>query len=292
MSRLTIILVVVTLILCFAAQSGGERILLVADQVDGVSNLQYFTSYYQQAIIDAGSYYTLWDHSMLGSPQYSDLAPYNVVIWFFGNSCGYPASNLQYGHQCLSLAEETTLQEWLQNSPGNRSLALFGMYAAYNCIADANNRVQYFDPLFSFNMALSYPDDNFDDWIYVENDWTLVPINGDVIMDLDGDHQPYDLYWRSYLNYPDQLEPRSDVGGIASAEWNDNGTKHHQAVIRHQGNKDNGGVYKTVLFACALENFYGRIDRSDIMENMITWFNSGTTSVQPKSLGGVKALYR
>lgn len=273
---------------------GTQGILLVADQVDGVQSPQIFNYYYITALNDAGYYYTLWDHSLLGSPTFADLAPYKVVIWFFGNSCGFPASSPQYSHMCLTLAEETMLQEWLLLASGERSLALFGMFTAWNTIADALNQQQYYDPLFSLNLALSYPDDNFDNWIQVNDNWTVVGAAGDPITQ----GKTYDLDWASILNYPDQLEPRTDQGGHASGAWRDpDGNLHHQAIIRSQGAKPGGGIYKTALFACPLESFQNNTDRSDLMYNLLhDWFNlpegGSSPHVEPQSLGRIRTLYK
>jgi hypothetical protein len=273
---------------------GTQGILLVADQVDGVQNPQIFTYIYTTALNSAGYYYTLWDHSLLGSPTYADLAPYTAVIWIFGDSCGFPASSPQYSHMCLTLAEETMLQEWLLLASGNRSLALFGMYAGWNDIADALHQQQYYDPLFSLNLALSYPDDNFDNWIQVNDNWKVVGAAGDPITQ----GKTYDLNWASFLNYPDQLEPRADQGGVASGAWRDpQGNLHHQAIIRSQGSKPGGGVYRTALFACPLESYENLTDRSDLMYNLLySWFGLDqpgySPRVEPQTLGKIKTLYK
>jgi hypothetical protein len=277
-----------------------QGILLVADQVDGVQIPQIFTQYYTIAINDinnsssAGYYYTVWDHSIMGSPTYADLAPYKVVIWFFGNSCGFPASSPQYSHMCLTAAEETMLQDWLLLSSGDRNLALFGMFAGWNTVADALNQQQYYDPLFSLNLALSYPDDNFNNWIQVNDNWKVQGVAGDPITD----GRTFDLDWASLLNYPDQLEPRSDQNGFASGAWRDpDGNLHHQAIIRRQGSKPGGGFYKTALFACPLESYENREDRRDLMFNLLShWFLLPTggysPKVEPQSLGKIRTLYR
>jgi hypothetical protein len=289
------------IVLTISMGFGTQGILLVADQVDGVQNPQFFNSYYVTALIDINNYYypldyyyTVWDHSLLGSPTYADLAPYKVVIWFFGNSCGFPASSQQYSHMCLTPAEETVLQEWLLLSPGDRNLALFGMFAGWNTIADALNQQQLYDPLFSLNLALSYPDDNFDNWIQLNDNWTVQGVAGDPITQ----GRTYDLDWASILNYPDQLEPRADQNGFASGAWRDpDGNLHHQAIIRRQGGKSGGGFYKTALFACPLESFQEREDRRDIMYYLLhDWFGlvdgDSSPQVEAQSLGKIKTLYK
>ncbi len=277
------------IVLTISLGFGTQGILLIADQVDGVQNPQFFNNYYTAALNDAGYYYTFWDHSLLGSPTFADLAPYKVIIWFFGNSCGFPASSPQYSHMCLTPAEESLLLDWLLIASGERSLALFGMFASWNTIADAQNQQQLFDPLFSFDLALTYPDDNFDNWIQVNDNWTVQGAAGDPITQ----GLTYDLDWVSILNYPDQLEPRADQGGHASGAWRDpQGNLHHQAIIRSQGTKPGGGTYHTALFACPLESFKEREDRADIMGNMLDWFIGDPIEVEPQSLGRIKTLYK
>ena len=63
---------------------GTQGILLVVDQVDGVQSPQIFTQYYTTALNDINNYYgtsyyyTIWDHSLMGSPTFADLAPYKT----------------------------------------------------------------------------------------------------------------------------------------------------------------------------------------------------------------------
>ena len=181
------------------------------------------------------------------------------------------------------------LQEWLLLASGERRLALFGMFAGWNTVADALNQQQYFDPLFSLNLALSYPDDNFDNWIQVNDNWTVQGVTGDPITK----GLTYDLDWASILNYPDQLEPRTDQNGSACGAWRDpQGNLHHQAIIRRQGPKPVGGIYMTALFACPLESFQEREDRRDLLYNMLQWFMGDPVRVEPQSLGKIKTLYK
>ncbi len=81
-------------------QASGNNILLVDDD-GGRSDEQYF----EQALYDAGFSYDVWDVSQKGSPSYSDLSSYEVVIW----TTGYAYENT------LTSNDQSNLMEYLDN---------------------------------------------------------------------------------------------------------------------------------------------------------------------------------
>jgi hypothetical protein len=262
-------------------------ILLVSDQVDGVAYPQPFDKYYKNALRDLGFGYVVWDHYARGEPTFEELRKYKVVIWFTSTSGDAPASDPLRGSITLSPAEQKALVAFLSRTPGTTTLMLSGMYIAWNCVADAVSQKQLYKPLFSDYLKLSYPRDNFDRWIEVEDNWKLVGDAGCPI--LKGD--TYVINWRHHKNFPDQLEPAA--GGSPSAWWQDLESKrHHRAVIRAKGDKANGGKYKIVLFSCPFENIQNEDDRADVMRNFLEWAgNLEEPAVAPASLGQVKALF-
>ncbi len=269
--------------------SATHGILLVADQVDGVASPQDFTRYYKNALRDAkpGYTYVLWDHWQQGEPSFDVLREYKVVIWFTSTSGDAPASDPLRGSVTLSPNEQKSLVAFLSQTPGTTTLMLSGMYVAWNCVADAVAEKQLYRPLFSDYLKLSYPHDNFDKWLKVEDNWKLVGEGGCPI--LKG--KTYTINWRHHMNFPDQLEPAA--GGAASAWWEDLDKKrHHRAVIRAEGDKANGGTYKIVLFSCPFENIQHDGDRTAVMKNFLGWAGDlEEKAVEPTSLGRVKALY-
>jgi hypothetical protein len=273
---------------------GTHGILLVPDQVDGVANPQDFTRYYKKALRDADPRvtYAVWDHWRDGEPTFEDLRKYKVVIWFTSTSGDAPASDPLRGNITLSPSEQESLVAFLSRTPGTTTLMLSGMYIAWNCVADAVHEKQLYKPLFSDYLKLKYPQDNFDNWIRVEDDWKLV--GDDLCPIFEG--KTYTINWRQHRNFPDQLEP---AGGGASAWWQDLERKrHHRAVIRATGRKpgrEEDERYKIVLFSCALENLQHDTDRAEVMRNFLDWAGGWPfeeVAVEPASLGRVKALFR
>ena len=267
---------------------GTHGILLVSDQVDGVANPQDFTRYYNKALRDNGYTYAVWDHYTQGEPTFEDLRKYKIVIWFTATSGDAPASDPLRGNITLSPSEQESLVAFLSHTPGTTALMLSGMYIAWNCVADAVHEKQFYKPLFSDYLKLKYPQDNFDNWIRVEDDWRFVGEGSCPIFD----GKTYTINWRQHRNFPDQLE---SAGGGASAWWEDLERKrHHRAVIHSRGKKPNGGTYKVVLFSCAFENILHDEHRAEVMKRFIEWAGEPKPdiAVEPTSLGRVKALYR
>jgi hypothetical protein len=251
-------------------------VLLVADEVDGVDFPQHFYSGYETLLDALAVEYNLWDHSVSGEPDLDDLAPYDVVIWVTGNSCGRPASDPVYGHSALSLAEEGTLRQWLETD-GGRGLMLSGMWIGWNCVADADTEDQLPSTFFDWYVGLDYPEDNFTDWIEVDDDWTLEPTSSARFIT-----ESYDVNWLSDENYPDQVE---SAVGWTEAHWTDpDSLHHHKAVIANEGYD-----WRTVLFACPLEAVSGESNRRDILDRVLVWFMEGEANVVESSWGEIKA---
>jgi hypothetical protein len=273
-------------VLAAAPAFATHGILLVSDQVDGVENPQEFDNYYEDAVREAGKTYARWDHYAQGEPSFDVLRQYKVIIWFTSTSGQAPASDPLRGNVTLSPAEQKSLVAFLSQTPGTTTVMLSGMYIAWNCVADAENEKQLSKPLFSDYLKLRYPRDNFINWIKVEDDWKLVGSAADPFL-----KKAYTVNWRHHKNFPDQLE--SAPGGAASAWWQDlEARRHHRGVIRAEGKKANGGIYKIVLFACPFENFLHDTDRTEVMKNFFKWAPVSQVSVEPQSLGRVKALFR
>jgi hypothetical protein len=263
-------------------------ILLVSDQVDGVKDPQEFDSFYEKAVRDAGEGYTYarWDHYAQGEPSFEVLRKYKVIIWFTSSSGEAPASDPLRGNITLSKSEQASLTAFLSQTPGTTTLMLSGMYIAWNCIADADNERQLYKPLFSDYLKLSYPKDNFTNWIKVEDDWKLVGGSNEIVKNT------YVINWRHHKNFPDQLE--AAPGGTAAAWWQDlDARRHHRGVIYAEGDKANGGKYKIVLFSCPFENILHDTKRAEVMTNFLDWAkpDKPEISVTPASLGRVKALF-
>jgi hypothetical protein len=261
------------------APDPSPYVLLVADEEDGVDYPQHFYSGYETLLTALGVEYNLWDHGESGEPELEDLAPYDVVIWVTGNSCGRPASDPVYGHSALSLAEEQTLRQWLATDDA-RGLMLSGMWIAWNCVADADEREQLPSAFFDWYVGLDYPADNFTDWIEVDDDWTLEPTSSARLIT-----ETYSIGWVSGENFPDQLE---SAVGWTEAHWTDpDGAHHHKAVIANEGYN-----WRTVLFACPLEAVSGEANRRDILDRVLVWFTEGEANVVETSWGVIKALPR
>jgi hypothetical protein len=266
---------------------GTHGILLVSDQVDGVADPQLFDRYYKTALRDNDYTYAVWDHYTQGEPTFEDLRKYKVVIWFTSTSGDAPASDPLRGNITLSPSEQDALVAFLSRTPGTTTLMLSGMYIAWNCVADAVHEKQLYKPLFSDYLKLRYPQDNFDNWITVEDNWKLVGDESYPIL-----KNTYPISWRHHRNFPDQLESAA-AGG--SAWWQDLKSKrHHRAVIYGEGDKANDGKYKVVLFSCPFENIQHDVDRAAVMGIFMEWAlkPKPDVAVEPTSLGRVKALFR
>jgi len=264
-------------------------ILLVSDQVDGVADPQEYDDFYENAVRDAGETYVLWDHWTQGEPSFEVLRKYKTIIWFTSSSGEAPASDPVRGNITLSLSEQKSLAAFLSQTPGKTTLMLSGMYIAWNCIADADNERQLYKPLFSDYLKLDYPRENFYNWIRVEDDWELEGDSSCPIFD----GTSYTINWRHHKNFPDQLE--SAAGGAPSAWWRDlNDKRHHRGVIRAEGTKANGGTYRVILFSCPFENILHDTKRAEVMTAFLDWAKTPESeiSVEPASLGRVKALFR
>jgi hypothetical protein len=280
----------VLIIFMASAISAGATsgILLVSDQTDGVSDPQNFDDYYRDALEDEDNNYdyTFWDHDTLGEPEFADLAPYRIIMWVTGGSGELPASDPLGGSITLTPDEQSTLVQYLYNAPGDRALVIFGLYAAWNCVADAENEEQMYNQLFSDYFRLSYPDDNFDNWIEVGDEWT-VRGKGDCPI-FEGN--TYDVEWRHWKNFPDQLDVTG--GGSRCAEWvDDDNNTHHYCAIRASGSKP-GGTYRTVLFSLPLECVEEYGDRVTIMHNVVEWCGIETSAVEPASVGRIKTVFK
>ncbi len=81
-------------------QASGNKILLVDD--DGGQN---YEQYFEQALNDAGYSYDVWDVSQKGSPSYSDLSSYEVVIWSTGSAY----------QNTLTSTDQSNLMQYLDN---------------------------------------------------------------------------------------------------------------------------------------------------------------------------------
>jgi len=280
----------VTFALAASALAGAagatHGILLVSDQVDGVANPQFFDSYYEDAIRDAGYTYVKWDHPTQGSPTFDDLRPYKVVIWFTSTSGDAPASDPLRGSLTLTAAEQDALVRYLRDTPGDTAVMLSGMYIAWNCVADAVNKKQLYKPLFSDYLKLVYPQDNFFNWIKVEDGWEYTGEAGCPIFK----GKSYQINWRHHANYPDQL--RAGAAGAPSASWKDTGNKkHNRCVVRAEGTKPGGGKYRIVLWAGPFENVVHEDKRAELMKNFLKWAGTSQVDVAPTTLGRVKALF-
>jgi hypothetical protein len=262
-------------------------VLLVSDQVDGVSAPQFFDSAYISAVLDNNFAYVLWDHNVYGSPTLDDLQPYSAIIWYTGNSGQYPADDPNYGHLTLTLEEERTLVNYLNSGDQDRILILSGMWIAWNCVANADTQTQLYSNLFSAMLGLSYTEDNFNNWIDVDDDWTIAGVGDDFY-----DSTTYELNWASQYNYPDQLEAVSP--GSTTATWQDPSVNsHHYSCIYAQGLKIFGsGMYHLALLSCPIESINDTDLRNEIIYNLLTWGGTHTINVQPVSLGEIKSLFR
>jgi hypothetical protein len=163
-------------------------ILLVSDQTDGVDTPEYYDSYYINAVESGGYGYGVWDHDILGSPSYEDLENFSMVIWYTGISGEYSADNEIYGNITLTPSERFTLANYLMETEGDRTLVLSGMWIAWNCVADAGNETQLSSLLFSSLLGLDYHQDNFTNWIEVQDDWCVEGAGGVPVFP-DGDVQ-------------------------------------------------------------------------------------------------------
>jgi len=264
-----------------------SSVLLVSDQVDGVADPQFFDEYYVSAMEYYGYAYTIWDHNALGSPTIGDLEPYSAIIWYTGNSGQYPADDPYFGHLTLSLGEEKTLETYLNTGDQDRLLVLSGMWIAWNCIANSDDHSQFYSPLFSALLGLSYIEDNFTDWIHVDDDWTLEGV-GDQFYGTSS----YEIIWASDFNYPDQLEAVSP--GDATAIWVDADEEHHHySCVYACGEKTIGsGEYHIALLSCPIESIGDQEERNEILHNLLMWGGTHLINIQPTSLGGIKSLFR
>jgi hypothetical protein len=276
-------IIIITLAAAAVAYA-SSGILFVADNVEGVSDPQHFEQYYRDAFehSDNNFNYTYWDYATMGTPGYDDMLPYRIVMWYLGASGEYPASHPVYGKLTISEAEQATLIDYLDNAPGERSVAVIGMYAAWNSIADDDNEEQYPNTFFDNYLKLDYPDDNFDNWIEITDDWEAKGVGGDPITN----GATYPLNWRHTKNYPDQLEPASKVTG--SAKWMDTyQNPHHYCILRNTGSG-----YKTVLMSLPFECIEEETNRTEFMGNLVDWLGYGTSDIKSASLGEIKASFR
>lgn len=262
----------------------GVSILLVSDQTDGVDNPEYYDSIYID-VLEANNYsYSVWDHEVLGSPTFEDIEDYEMIIWFTGISGEYSADNETYGHLTLTLQEEATLLKYLSLTEGDRMLVLSGMWIAWNCVADASSQQQIYSPLFSGILGLEYHQDNFMNWIEVDDDWTVDGVAGSPFFS----GGTYDIDWNSSGNFPDQLE---SVEGKETAKWMDEtNTSHHNGIVYNSMEKSNGTA-RMVLMSCPLEAIGEADDRKQIIEEMCNWAGIYPVSIQSVSLGNIKSLF-
>ncbi|OQX90368.1 MAG: hypothetical protein B6D57_03520 [Candidatus Coatesbacteria bacterium 4484_99] len=263
----------------------GTNILLVSDQTDGVDTPEYFDAYYISALDWHNVNYTYWDHDTYGSPQLEDLEPYGLIIWFTGNSGQYSSDIPYYGHITLTLEEEQTLFSYLTTLEGDRGVLLSGMWVAWNCVADASTQSQTYSPLFSHLLSLDYPQDNFTDWIEVDDDWTLDSEQSSPIYKAD----TITIDWKSSQNYPDMLESMVDGG---DAKWYDGGEYHHYACIHNEGEKLMGGKYRIALMSCPFEAIGTSEERFTVMGDILDWYKIPSVSIETESIGTIKTIFR
>jgi len=259
-----------------SSRGDDPYVLVISDQTDGVDVPQYFQGNYTAALESLGYTYNIWDHDSSGEPTVSDLEPYDVVIWVTGNSSGYPASNLSYAQSAISWNEQHTLIDWLRTDSA-RGLMLSGIWIGWNCVADDVNDTQYPSNFFDNFAGLSYPVENFTDWIEVDDDWTLAATSGGNL----GLGSSYEIDWANAENYPDQLE---SAVGQTEAKWVDaDSAVHHKAIISNEGPN-----WKTVYFSCPLESFKTATDRKDVLELVLNWFMEGEATVDETTWGQIK----
>jgi hypothetical protein len=269
-----------------------ERVLLVSDQEDGVSDPLYFDDYYTDAIDDIFGhpyYYHILYHS--DEVRTSDLTPYEAVVWYTGISGGTSSADGPAGHITLTLDEEDAIIQYLETTPADasRGIWLSGMYIAWNCVAEVLTMGQLYSRLFSNYIGLAYPTENFLDPIFVDNSW--IGGSGDSAPPLNG--VPYSIWWAAEdYNYPDML----DTAGSAwtALTWQDSGGgTHYSSVIANQGTSPYGGAWFIVFSALPLESIGTESsgeERSYMMNDVLSWFQV-TLGVEDSSWGQIKAAF-
>jgi hypothetical protein len=264
----------------------ANDVLLVSDQTDEVTGSPpNYDEYYEDAIDDISGQPYSYD-KLVHSAEITttELNPYNMVVWYTGVSAPHPASGSK-GHAALTLDEEDEVVNWLNNTPAGavRGLWLSGRFIAFNCIADIGTEGQIYSELFSGYLGLDYPHDNFPSPITVTSDWTggsgaaWAPMWG----------YAKDIYWLDD-NYPDMLGST----GMAwdALMWTDtNNTDHHASMIANAGTSANGGVWKVVLSSLPLECMGSDYERSQTMNDILSWFGS-TSAIEEITWGQIKAL--
>jgi Zn-dependent metalloprotease len=255
------------------------NILLVSDQTDGATTPEIYDEVYTTAFEEYGVSYTVWNHDAQGEPSLADLEPYNVIFWITGVSGGYAASETA-GHVTLTLAEEATLVQWLEQ--GDKNLVLGGIWIAWNCVADAQNQVQYPSELFDDYMQINYPSDNFAStgWIQPDNTWVLAGQGGAI-----GGTANWPINWVSAESYPDMLEPATGTAAPIFL-WQDGADDTHHAA----GIQTDGGSFKTVMLSCPVEQIGATQDVKNLLvANILNWFTGLSRVVEwklPPGAGG------
>jgi len=265
-------------------KSGGVSILLVSDQSDGVDQPEYYDSSYIDAV-EAGNYsYGVWEHDILGSPTFEDIEDYDIIIWFTGKSGEYSADHPIFGHVTITPEEESILYKYLMETDGDRLLVLSGMWIAWNCVADASSEEQIYSPLFTDLFGLDYVDDNFTNWILVEDDWSLIGVGGAPFFS----NGYYNIDWLSTGNFPDQLESMYDG---ETAIWCEPGDiYHHYGIIYNSVVKANGTA-RTILMSSPLESIDNSEDRERLIEEICNWAGVYPVSIQTMSYGSIKKIF-
>ncbi|MEM3341144.1 MAG: NosD domain-containing protein [Thermoplasmata archaeon] len=149
----------------------SSKILLVDD--DRGNNYEI---YYNASLNSLGILYDYWNTMTNGTPDYPDLAPYPVVIWFTGDDW----------HYTMEKDEQASLEQYLDNG-GN--LFLTGQDIGYYLIADGND-----DGVFYYNyIHARYVTDDMDFYLLSGNDGD--PVGGGLNISIAGgdgaDNQDY-----------------------------------------------------------------------------------------------------
>ncbi|MEW6684861.1 MAG: FlgD immunoglobulin-like domain containing protein [Candidatus Edwardsbacteria bacterium] len=266
-------------------QTTEAKILLVSDEYDGYNVPEYWDTLYVRILQENGfdsTKYDLWDYPCWGGVRDELLNLYDVIVWYTGTSNGNPASS-SYANLSLSPSDRAGLIRWLESGTSikPKNLCLSGMWILWNTIADAYNQIQLSDSLFDYYFHLSYPKENFTDWIKVDSLWKLEAAPGGFVTS-----KSVPIYWRSKENFPDQLDTLSGFSqGVM--KWLDGGdTTHNLACISHSG-----GYFKTVIFTCPFE---GMFQPEVVMRDMLHWFGilTGAEEQQNAECGMRNAEWR
>ena len=215
-----------------------EWILLVDDD-DGATYEDYYISALENISLEKGKNFSVWTVVTMGSPTYSVLSEYSIVIWFTGDDSS----------STLTASDISALEQYLDN---NGSLFISGQDIGY----DINDT--YYDFYMQYLRA-----------IYVEDDAGISSVFG------VGDPFVGATYYLSggdganNNNYPSVIEPRTDLGAWAILNYSYNMT----AAIAYNGS------YKLIYFAFPFEAINNATQRADCMNIIISWFLPGEANI-------------